>query len=40
MFAVEGLETAAELQYVTNHYQVDLIQGYYTGRPELLVAES
>lgn len=40
VFAVEGLETAAELQYVTNHYQVDLIQGYYTGRHELLVAES
>lgn len=39
LFAVEGLETAAELTYITDRYDVNLVQGYYTGRPHFLIAE-
>lgn len=35
-FAIEGIETAEELTFIKNRYSFDIIQGYYTGRPELL----
>ncbi|RRG08109.1 MAG: EAL domain-containing protein [Lactobacillus sp.] len=36
ILAIEGIETAAELTFVRRQYPCNLIQGYYTGRPELL----
>ncbi len=33
VFAIEGIETAAELAIVDKDYPCDIVQGYYTGKP-------
>lgn len=33
VLAIEGVETAAELDFVQQYYPCDIIQGYYIGRP-------
>lgn len=39
MLALEGLETEEDLETVKRDYPCDVIQGYYTGRPEFLVQD-
>lgn len=35
-FAIEGIETQAELDYINAHYPGMLLQGYFLGKPEIL----
>ncbi|WP_262316172.1 EAL domain-containing protein [Lacticaseibacillus parakribbianus] len=38
LLAIEGIETQAEYDFITARFHPDLIQGYFTGRPALLVS--